>query len=126
MSARIPSILVLLRVLASELLPHRCILGVCRVEFGLEFRRVAAGVALLDLAIVGQNFLFVFLDVLQGGLDLFDLKLPFLGQLLKGNSRLRLGQDIIDRDAAAFDLRPPSAIDDSCAHSNPPSSSSKY
>src|SRR5438552_2875333 len=78
--------------------------------------RVAPGVPGPDRLVVADYLLSVFFDVVQGQTDLGDVELIPASQFLGRGPRLRFGEDIINGDARAGDLRPAASINDSRFH----------
>src|SRR5438093_788968 len=82
--------------------------------------RVAVGVPGPNGLVVAQHLLSVLLDVVQGQPDLGDVELIPASQFLGCGPRLRLGEDVVNGDTRAGDLRPAPAIDDSWFHERLP------
>src|SRR5262249_10827695 len=112
MSASRPG-MVILSVLrsAAQCVPSGLQSGSCLLQTRLDFRRVAPCVAGTNGLVVAQYLFPVLVDVVQRHLDLGEVQLIPAGQFFGRGACLRFGEDVVDCDARAGDLRAATPID---------------
>jgi hypothetical protein len=82
------------------------------IQLGLQLRRVATGASLQHFQVFADDLELVFLDVLDGGLDLPGANPKEGGNAVWGPAFQQVVQQSVHRNPSPRDLRSPAAVND--------------